>query len=310
MKKPIIVLFFATVIFVTSCTTSRLVQKSTNSRNYQVNANETVLVLRPLMADISVDHNRKEVSYTSQNVFLLEDLKANAMQSFLKTHSCDYVIDPIFSFTKIKEKSKNIEATVLLSGLPAKYTKIYQVDSLPKSVLQIKDIEKTTKRLDYINTIEKSQSQARNSQMTLGLDFGLLNPKGVSNTQYGASIACKYSLDNFRLGINAGYYYNDTLSFSQVSFTIPIVASLEYSFVDGDISPYVGIDLGYYLIGYHNNRIGTEINGGFGFAPNFGLNYHLSDKIMINCNFKYNYLLSSVENLSMIGVNIGIGYKF
>ena len=80
MKKPIFILFFAIVIF-TSCSTSRFVEKSTNSRDYQVNASNTTLVLRPLMADIAVDNDRKEISYTSQNIFSVENLKANGNQS-------------------------------------------------------------------------------------------------------------------------------------------------------------------------------------------------------------------------------------
>lgn len=272
MKR--LLLLLTTSVIITSCSTHRLVENSTDSQDYRVNSNQTNLILRPLMADLSIENVRKEITYSNQNIFSIEDLKANAIQLFLKTHFCDYVVDPIFSITKTMERSKVKEITIILTGFPAMYTKIYQVDSLPKSVLQNQEIDKSPKRLDYINSFKKTESKIENSQLTLGINLGLLKPlKGSSNTQFGASFVCKYNLnENFRIGANTGYYFNDTLSFRQVTFTIPITGSFEYCFSNNTFSPYIGTDIGYYLTGYYAKYSGVTTSGHFGFAPSLGLN--------------------------------------
>ena len=310
MKKYL--LYFFTGVILTSCSTSNLIEKTTNSHDNQVNVNQTKLILRPLMADLTIENVRKEISYTGQNLLTIEDSKANAMQLFLKTHTCDYVVDPIFSITKNMEKSKMKDITIVLTGFPAKYTKIYQVDSLPKSVMQSKNIENTSKRLDYINSIEINKQQTSSPKFSTGINLGLLIPLASgSRSQFGGNLGVKCDLNNkIRIGVNVGYYYNDTLSFSKVTYTVPMMGSVEYSFSPNALSPYAGADIGYYLLGNFNNVSGTILKGQLGISPVIGLNYNFSEKLLINCNFKYHFIISDTDLSSMIGLNVGIGYKF
>lgn len=152
------------LLVISSCSKKMLVTKSTNSRDYQLNAHQSGLILRPLVADLQVESARKEVAYNtplnkkkSDPLNLrLSDLKSNALQLFMTTHNCDYVVDPIFSKTVSKSRGRLREYIINVSGFPAKYSKIYQVDTLPKSVVQYDKLKKPVRRLDYINSIDEN----------------------------------------------------------------------------------------------------------------------------------------------------------
>ena len=155
------------MLAISSCSKNMLVTKSTNARDYQLNAHQSGLVLRPMLADLQVESTKKEVTYSAPlnkkkpdplNL-KASDLKSNALQLFLTTHNCDYVVDPVFIKTVSKSKGRLRELTINVSGFPAKYSKIYQVDSLPKSVFQYDKLNKPVKRLDYINSIEDNDTK-------------------------------------------------------------------------------------------------------------------------------------------------------
>ena len=98
-------LILCVLIFATSCSKKMLVTKSTNSRDYQLNAHQSGLLMRPMLADLQVESIKKEVTYVApinkmkRDPLLLKksDYKSNALQLFLTTHNCDYVVDPVFT---------------------------------------------------------------------------------------------------------------------------------------------------------------------------------------------------------------------
>jgi len=151
MKK--IFYLFLISVFATSCATSKLTTKSTNAKLHEIEASYNGMVSKPLMVDVDVENSRKEVTYNGQLNLPLKDLKSNAKQLFLETHSCEYVVDPIYSITVVKENNKNKEITIKVTGFAAKYTNIYQVDSLPKSIGQFYALQKPVDRVSYINEI-------------------------------------------------------------------------------------------------------------------------------------------------------------
>ncbi|MBM3186450.1 MAG: hypothetical protein FJZ67_09115 [Bacteroidetes bacterium] len=173
MKKLFYIGAFSSLIF--SCSVSKKITKYRDSKDPILNQNVNGMLSRPLLADLSVENVRKEVTYNALLKISEDERKANAMQLFLETHSCDFVVDPIYSFTKTDLNGKTKEIQIKLSGLPAKYTKIVQVDSLPKSIQQYQSLAKPVDRLNYINSIEESDP-------TVGVEFNL-GSKGQQGLQ-------------------------------------------------------------------------------------------------------------------------------
>jgi hypothetical protein len=154
-----------------ACAPSKLISKKTNAREYNLETAKTGVVMRPLLADLDVNIERKSVVIAGPINLDLSDLKNNAMQLFLETYKCDYVVDPIFTTTTTEENKQVKQIEIKLTGLAATYKKIYQVDSLPKSITQYADLNKSFTRLEYFNSYEEVSSK-------IGLEFWTGNNKG------------------------------------------------------------------------------------------------------------------------------------
>jgi hypothetical protein len=166
-------LVFGLVFVMFSCGSSKLVYKKTNAKENNLEISKTGVVIRPLMADLDVNIERKSVVYTAPVNLEMKDLKNNAMQLFLDTYKCEYVVDPIFTTTTTEENKRLSQIEIKLTVLTATYKKIYQVDSLPKSITQYSELNKNTVRLDYYNSYELSIKS-----MKIGLEFSTGNNKG------------------------------------------------------------------------------------------------------------------------------------
>lgn len=151
------------------------------------------------------------------------------------------------------------------------------------------------------------------AQISVTANLGLLsypstNEFSESYSKLGVNIAGKYNLtEKFRAGVNLGYFFKTEDGFTQS--TMPITGLVEYSLSTNAFSPYLGVDLGFY-------RFAISANGGslssmnFGLAPVAGLNYRLTEKMSINANFKYHYVMTEDEATTAIGVNAGITFNF
>jgi hypothetical protein len=129
----------------------------------------------------------------------------------------------------------------------------------------------------------------------------------------GVNLYGKYSVnEKIRLGINIGYYSESysIFLFGFRKFTTPIIGSFEYSFSTNNFSPFIGADVGIYRLGGKGDGLESVAEVYFGLAPVFGLNYNISESILLNGNFKYHYIATNNESSSAIGLNVGIGLKF
>ncbi len=210
-------LFVGLVLGMSSCAPSKLIIKKTNSKEYNLEAVKTGLVMRPLLADLDVNIERKTVSYAGPLNLNMSDLKNNAMQLFLETHKCDYVVDPIFTTTSTLDNKKLSQIEIKLTGLTATYKKIYQVDSLPKSITEYANLNKNLTRLDYYNSMDEVKNK-------IGLEFLVGNNKGIQidfpmsfNTNYRLYVGLDVPRNN-PSGFKADQYTNtDTIKGSSVS---------------------------------------------------------------------------------------------
>jgi len=152
-----------------------------------------------------------------------------------------------------------------------------------------------------------------NAQISLNGTVGMFkSTESGSDAQWGLNVSGKYNLnDNMRIGANIGYYsrsetfLNNTLT----SSTTPITGLFEYSFSKDGLAPYVGADLGFYSFAISGGGASFS-KSYFGFAPVVGLDYGINDKISINANYKFHYIMSDVESTSINGINAGVSYKF
>ncbi len=154
-----------------------------------------------------------------------------------------------------------------------------------------------------------------NAQIKLMGGASLLSPMGdaadMFKLSYGFNVGGKYMLnDKMAVGANIGYIMMqpkekiDGVTFSMM----PIAGSFTYYFGTEGFKPYAGVDLGYYT---------TKISGGgmsvsesdLGFAPTVGFEYGFSDKLGLDVNAKYHYIMTEGDATTALGINIGVYYN-
>ena len=153
------------------------------------------------------------------------------------------------------------------------------------------------------------QSTTSNAQFSIGLAPGALIFTGDnSETQIGAGLSVKYKFNsNMRVGADLGYYFkkDDIVTTS----TMPIGASFEYLFSEGNFRPYAGVNVGAYNVGAKIEGFGSASEMYFGGAPVLGADYRLNDNIFLNANVKYHYIMADPDAVSAIGINLGVSYE-
>lgn len=162
-KNTLFQLLILVLIFSSCSVTSSLkTSQSKLNRQAEANVNSSKLVNKPLVADLTVSTERKQLIYKTTNVDMANSLimvagqsskkKGNTLFSasesmkqealnraqfqFMMDFKCDYLIDPIYKVeTESQSGSKIISITVDLSAYPANYKSFSQPDSLPKSII-------------------------------------------------------------------------------------------------------------------------------------------------------------------------------
>jgi len=164
LKSNSVLFLFALLVVFSSCsvTTSLKTSQSKLNRQAEASANSSKLVNKPLVADLTISTERKQLVYKTTNVDMAnsvimvagqngkkkssslftasESMKEEALNraqfQFMMDFKCDYLIDPIYKVeTESQSGSKMISITVELSAYPAIYKSFSQPDSLPKSIV-------------------------------------------------------------------------------------------------------------------------------------------------------------------------------
>ena len=204
MKKIIIIL--TGVMSLASCSIQREIKKDTKAHDPEISAPTFGMVIKPIAADLKIESVKQSVTYTADLKLPLSELKNNAMELFLTTHKCDYVVDPIFSKVSTVENSQLTEIKITISGFPATYTKFYQLDSLPKSVLQYTALP--VKRVEYTNSIVSEIK---------GKSFGMEFFAGVQPMFFGAQVDYAKNIDGMHYYASFEQYADPgTISFDYV----------------------------------------------------------------------------------------------
>lgn len=158
--------------FITSCTLERKITTTKSIHNPRVEVAESKLYIRPVVADLKIGPEKKSVEYTADLKIPLSEIQSNALNLFLITYNCDYVVDPIYTEVTTIDNSKLNSIVLKVTGYPATYDKLYQVESLPNSVVQSAQINLPVKRTDFINEYKENTIGK-----SLGLEFIPLGSK-------------------------------------------------------------------------------------------------------------------------------------
>ncbi len=133
------------------------------------------------------------------------------------------------------------------------------------------------------------------------------------DSQFGPNVSGYYDVSEvMRVGVNWGYYFDSHNDFTW--FSMPIVGAFEYKFAANGIDPYAGVNIGAVVDGWRNNgKSDSEWN--FALAPVAGVDYEISERIVLNGNFKYNLVFyedweGDTDTEGAISFNVGLMYKF
>jgi len=231
MKKIIPILG---VVLLTSCSIHREIRKDTKAHDPEVNPTSVGMVIKPIVADLKIVSVKQSVTYTADLKLPLSEIKNNAMELFLTTHKCDYVVDPIYSKVTTVENSQLSQIQITITGFPATYSKIYQVDSLPKSVVQYSSINLPVKRVEYTNSIV-----AETKGKSFGMEF-FTGPfvgaqidyaKNINGLHYYMSLEQYTNTGNvkFDYAINKTVFTTNDIAYDHNAFSIGVFKEKAFS---------------------------------------------------------------------------------
>ena len=149
------------------------------------------------------------------------------------------------------------------------------------------------------------------AQKSITASLGMLKFSDA-DAMLGLQISPKFSVnEKMKVGANIGYYStsDEVLGIKFKTAVMPITGLFEYTFSDGDFSPYAGADFGLYR--FMASIAGESASEGYlGLASTLGANYNINDKMTINANFKYHYIMSEGEASTPISLNAGVSFSF
>ena len=157
-----------------------------------------------------------------------------------------------------------------------------------------------------------------NAQVKIGVSGGIALPMGDFGTAYkmsfGGGVTAKKMLgDKMAIGLGLSYIMLSPTDEMKAAYGgadvttsyMPINASFTYYFATEGFKPYAGIDLGYYM--FRSSYGGLTVStSDIGFAPTVGFEYGFSDKMALDVNAKYHYIMTEGSASSMVGVNVGL----
>jgi hypothetical protein len=153
-------------------------------------------------------------------------------------------------------------------------------------------------------------------------------PKGNFSdiAKYGYGIDLIFGMKNFGFnkfisGINTGFYYFPGEK-KNVEYTsiIPVLAITGYSFElkSFDITPLIGAGIGYNILSYDKDGIGTGEPAKFAtetaaellVKAGLNLDYNINNNIVLLAGANYLIIFEKENNLTSLGISAGIKYYF
>lgn len=154
-----------------------------------------------------------------------------------------------------------------------------------------------------------------------GFAFGVWTNQNVNSRFYpGFDLGVTYGFtENLRGEIlyEGLFHGSNNGAFKSTSWLMPVTVGVDYSFTNNSIRPFVGLNIGYYNAGGSTHFAGsttTASNSYFGMFPKAGLNYEITDNLLLDVTLKYhmffvNNAVASNRTRMLFGMNVGIIYQ-
>lgn len=151
------------------------------------------------------------------------------------------------------------------------------------------------------------------SQLQIGGQIGPQIPIGDLgdgvNASIGLNVSGKYFIqENMAIGLNLGKHWFGTGSSHASVSVMPITGLFEYYLGSSEFKPYVGMDLGLYIVKSKFSWGSQKYSASkayFGFAPKMGLSYNILDNIAATADVKFHFMTTD-PMANYIGINLGI----
>ncbi len=144
--KNLIVLLIGGTLFMSSCAVSNA--RITTSRS--INASHQNVVIKPLVAEVKVDINKKITGTATVKNGNVEQAKELAKWNALETSGADIIIDPVFDVT-----ISTMTVTATVSGFHGKYISIETVKDEDLEKLEKYQVSSGKKEASVVNKLNK-----------------------------------------------------------------------------------------------------------------------------------------------------------
>jgi hypothetical protein len=324
-------------ITLSSCSIHQKIVKEKSTKNPEINTQSTGVMLKPIIADLEISNTKKSVVYKADLSIVPSELNNNAMQLFLDSHQCDYIVDPQFSRKTITKNSTIVEIEITVKGFPAKYKKFYQVDSIPKSVIQYSNVTLNAKRSEFNSSFSETISGSTFGIEAYGgggfvgaqIDYGKINGLHFylstelhSLTSNLGTIKFSETINNTSINRDAKFSTFNNISMGvfgekKVGRRIKIRASGGLNFLSSQFdspiintvakSEYTGVrEFGVRLGGAVDYSIFT----GLSVIGRFHTNLGLSKSIIQNGENTYATDILELNNIPLINLGVGLRLSF
>ena len=335
MKKNYLSLAIWVGLVFASCSLKRNVTTDKSIHSPRLEVTESKLYVKPVVADLKITPEKKSVEFSADLKIPLSEIQNNALNLFLTTYNCDYVIDPVYTQVTTIENSKLNSITLKVTGFPATYEKLYQVESLPNSIVQSSQINLPVKRVEFINEIKENTTggilgfefvpvgsmlfQLDYSKSQSGLhyyfsaDYGnLQSPKEM---EFTASLP-NYSDRNYT--VSSQQYRNYSFGLfgnKEISNHLICRASLGFNSTNSLFDNSIYFDEAQFIgIRNYGFRFGVgvqyEILNGIYIISRANSDLSLTNGIVQNGTLKSTISNVNVPNNSMLRIGYGVGLRF
>lgn len=231
-------------------------------------------------------------------------------------------------------KNGSIIRGIVIEQIPNKSLKIKTSDG-SVFVYDIVDIEKITKEepvVNYGNNVYYNNNEYNrsyytnngNSQTHRYSDFSRTGYRGFVDIGYALGVG-DYGDGVFAVSTSHGYQFNPYIfvgagigvdyHLDYETVFLPIFADIRGYFIDGNITPFVGIKIGYSPVDGYGLYFNPSVGASFGIsrkcALNVSIGYNLQRAEIYNYYYSpYFYSYSSYSNETVGAITFKVGFEF
>jgi len=144
-----------------SCHSFNGLTQSVETKEPTMDINTPTVLIKPVLADLDIADAQKTTVYTVDLDLSSAERIENAKDHFLKTNKCDLIVNPRYVMVEKSANAKVSGVTIEVTGFPATYEKVYQVDKLDESVFTYNTLNVQVKSDNFIskNIMKKEGSE-------------------------------------------------------------------------------------------------------------------------------------------------------